>query len=338
MDREMRRKNRVSMAVICICLLAIIGLTVLFFWQKEQARTHSSSHSGSHILMLLPGLEAQTEDFRAEAQKTADKYNLQIEVMSLPTVSDQRQMLSLVPQTDVDAVLLWAVSNMDEDYAAELQTCREAGVPVVMIDHDFRDKSLRSSFIGSGMNSELMVINQTLWLTEGNQPILIGAYSYASSDEIYELLIMEKGELSDFDAEQIWNERLRDFVETPPNDYCASGYIQVRTSEPGALNLALIRTMREIDATSLVFSLDESLTYALAVAVDTGELEKERLGMVIGYGSGNELEHYMEKGSIQELLVSDVLYSSSIGLRYLNDILRGFYVPPTLDSGVKLIT
>ena len=40
---------------------------------------------------------------------------------------------------------------------------------------------------------------------------------------------------------------------------------------------------------------------------------------------------------INELIVPDVLYSSMIGLRYLNDVLRDFYVPSTLDSGVKLI-
>ena len=46
----------------------------------------------------------------------------------------------------------------------------------------------------------------------------------------------------------------------------------------------------------------------------------------------------IEPGIINELIVPDVLYSSMIGLRYLNDVLRDFYVPSTLDSGVKLIS
>lgn len=341
MDREMQRKNRISLVVISVCLLVIMVLVVLFFYQRKHTDTREiSSHSGAHILMLLPSLEAHVEDFSAEAKEIADKYDLQIEIMSLSTVGAQRQMLSLVPLTDVDAVLLWAVSSIDEDYAAELQDCRDAGIPVVMIDHDFGDKSLRSSFIGSGMSSELMVINQTLWLTEGDQPILIGTYSHASSGDIYELLVMEKTENPDFHAEQIWGERLSAFVGEPPNEYHASRYIQVRAADPGtaALNLELIRTLHDIDATGLVFSLDETLTSALATAVEVGTLEKEHLGIVIGYGSGSEMEHYVEKDIVDELIVSDVLYSSKIGLRYLNDILRGFYVPPTLDSGVKLIT
>ena len=52
----------------------------------------------------------------------------------------------------------------------------------------------------------------------------------------------------------------------------------------------------------------------------------------------NVMRQYVERGIISELLVSDVLYSSRIGLRYLNDILRGFYGPSTPDSGVKLVT
>ena len=233
MDRKMRKKNRCNTTVILICLAAIVGLITLFFYHREHLHTETASlHGGEHILILLPSLEAQTEEFSAAAQEIADVYDLRIECMGLSTVAAQRQMLSLVPLSDVDAVLLWAVSNMDEDYAAELQACREAGIPVVMIDHDLRDKSLRSSFIGSGMNSELMVINQTLWLTDKDLPILIGAYSHASSGEIYELLLMEKTPNPDLAAEQIWNDRLKAFVETPPNDYHASRYIQVRADGP----------------------------------------------------------------------------------------------------------
>lgn len=341
MDKDMQRKNRISLVGISVCLLAIIVLVALFFYEREDPETQKlSTHNGAHILMLLPGQEELAEEFDAAAKEVADKYDLRMESMSLSTVGAQQQMLSLVPLTDVDGVLLWAVSSIDEDYAMELRDCRDAGIPVVMIDHDFGDKSLRNSFVGSGMNSELMVINQTLWFTEGNQPILIGTYSHASSGDIYELLMMEKIENPDFRAEQIWSERLRAFVGEPPNEYYASRYIQVRAADSGmaALNLELIRVLHEIDATGLVFSLDETLTRALAAAVENGILEKDRLGIVIGYGSDSELEHYVEKDIVDELIVSDVLYSSKIGLRYLNDILRGFYVPSELDSGVKLIT
>ena len=337
----MQWKNRANMVVIFACLLVITGMIALLFYQRARVYAPKMTvHRGEHILMLLPNLEDSAEEFHAESRKIADKYDLRIEIMSLSTVSAQRQMLSLVPMTDVDAVLLWAISSIDEDYAAELRACHEANIPVVMIGHDFGDKTLRSSFIGGGMNSELMVINQTLWITDAELPILIGAYSHASSGEIYELLLMEKTENPDFEAEQIWGERLRAFVKNTPNDYYASRYIQVRTADQGtaALNLELIRTLRDISATGLVFSLDEPLTSALATASEVGELEKDRLGIVIGYGSGSELGQYVEEGVIHELIVSDVLYSAVIGLRYLHDILRGFWVPSTLDSGVKLIT
>lgn len=337
----MRRKNRCNTTVILLCLAAITGLVTLFFCQRAQLHTEKTDlHGGEHILMLLPSLEAQTEQFSEAAQKIADAYDLRIECMSLSTVASQRQMLSLVPLSDIDAVLLWAVSSVDEDYAAELRACRESGIPVVLIGHDLPDKSLRSSFIGSGMNSELMVISQTLWLTDKDLPILIGTYSHAGSGEIYELLIMEKTPNPDFDATQIWGDRLKAFVDTPPNDYHAGRYFQVSATSQGtaALNLELIRTLRDMEPLGLVFSLDETLTLSLAVDIEVGELEKEHLGIVIGYGSGSKLERHVDSGVIDELIVSDVLYSSVIGLRYLHDILRGLWVPSTLDSGVQLIT
>lgn len=341
MDAKARRKSRVNGAIITACLFVIVSLVALFFYQRKQTDGQSDTlHSGSHILMLLPALENQLEDFRAEAKKVADQYDLQIETVSLPTVAAQRQMLSLVPVSDIDAVLLWAVSNMDEDYAAELQACQAANIPVVMIAHDFDDKSLRSSFIGSGMNSERMVINQTLWSVKEDVPILIGCYSHASSGNIYELLVMRKQENPDFNAAQIWNERLKSFVTDRPNDYFADQYIRVQSgsNETASLNMELIRTLQMQEPAGLLFSLDETLTSALTMGLENGALEKERLGTVIGYGGEDELAHYSNRGVIDELLISDVLYSSNIGLRYLHDILRGFWVPPTLDSGVKLVT
>ena len=105
-----------------------------------------------------------------------------------------------------------------------------------------------------------------------------------------------------------------------------------------ALNLRLIETLSRAEGAELFFSLNETLTETLAVALETDTLPKHALGAVIGYGREADLRQYVERGIISELLVSDVLYSSRIGLRYLNDILRGFYVPSTLDSGVKLVT
>ena len=58
------------------------------------------------------------------------------------------------------------------------------------MEHDFEDKSLRDSFIGSGMNSELMVINQTLWDIRKGSPVIIGSYSHAGEGELYELLVI----------------------------------------------------------------------------------------------------------------------------------------------------
>lgn len=342
MIKKIHRQNQAEWIIIWICIVAIIGLSILFLSLRGAFdKKEVYEHNGPHILMLLPSMEkAESEKFSTTARKISDQYGLRIETLNLSTVSAQQQMLSLVPMTDVDGVLLWAVSSIDEDYSQQLADCRTAEIPVVMIDHDFEDKTLRNSFIGSGINSELMVINQTLWSIKESKPIIIGCYSHVGSGDLYELLVMREEENSEFDSGQIWSERLKAFVENHPNDYYANQYIQVRTNASGtaALSMDLIETLLQIDNAGLIFSLNETLTGTIAMAIDSGALAGRVPDIFIGYGREADLEEYMDKGIIDELIVSDVLYSSAIGLRYLNDILRDLYVPETLDSGVKLIT
>jgi ABC-type sugar transport system substrate-binding protein len=339
---KMRRQSRLESVVIGVCLLTILGLSFFYLYLRSTFRGEApQTGDGAHILMLLPSLEDdESTDFHAMAKDIAEQYGLRVEIMTQATVDGQREMLSIVPMTDVDAVLLWAVSNLDEDYQQELADCRAAGIPVAIVEHDFEDKSLRDSFIGSGMNSELMVINQTLWDIRKGSPVIIGSYSHAGEGELYELLVMLQEENQNFDPSQIRNERLRMFVENHPNSYYANTYIQVRADAGGtaALNISLIRTLLRQEPAGLFFSLSEPLTAAMAMAADNGALAAHAPDILIGYGGEEELGAYIEPGIINELIVPDVLYSSMIGLRYLNDVLRDFYVPSTLDSGVKLIS
>lgn len=343
MIKRIHRQNRFDIVVISICLATIIAFVLYFFHLRgafEQKVIYE--HDGPHILMLLPNISEEEQNaFQTMAKEIADDFNLQVEIMSLSTVSSQKRMLSLVPMTDVDAVLFWAVSNIDSDYAQELHACKNAGIPVVLIDHDFESKSLRNSFIGSGINSELMVINQlTLWAVGDDASLVIGSYSATSSGELYELLFMTQTKNPSFDAQQIRSERLKAFVENRPNGYYADRYVQVRadTVGTGALNVQLVSTLLQEETPGLLFSLSEPLTNALATAIDSGQLTENAPAFFVGYGREATLTPYIEAGVIDELVVSDVLYSSKIGLRYLNDLVRGLYVPPTLDSGVDLIT
>lgn len=343
MIKRIHRQNRFDVAIIGICLAAIIAF-VLYFLHLRGAFEQKvvCEHDGPHILMLLPNLtEEEQSDYQSMAQDVADRFGLRVEIMSLSTVSSQKRMLSLVPMTDVDAVLFWAVSNIDSDYVQELNACKNAGIPVVLIDHDFENKSLRNSFVGSGINSELMVINQlTLWSVDDDASLVIGSYSHTSSGELYELLFLSQRENSAFDSRQIRSERLKAFVENHPNGYYADRYVQVRadTSGTGALNVQLVSTLLQEEAPGLFFSLSEPLTNALAMAIDSGPLAENAPSIFVGYGREPTLAQYIDTGIIDELVVSDVLYSSKIGLRYLNDLVRGFYIPLTLDSGVELIT
>ncbi len=341
MDHGKQLRQKAASLALFLGLAVILILTALLLQQRSKVPAEAGArHTGAHILMLLPTLEEGREDFRRRANELSDQYDLRIEIMDLATVSAQKQMLSIVPDTDVDAVLLWALTNIDEDYREELTACRQAGIPVVLIDHDFNDHTLRNSFVGGGINSELMVINQMiLWTVENDASILIGSYSYADSSEIYELLRLEKGEASGFDLTQLQSARLKSFAAAPPDGYSPRECLRISGQQGTAsLNLKLLETLWQEEQTGLIFSLDSTLTSALAASVDSGTLDKAAVGCIVGYGNQDKLDPYIRSGVIDELIVSDTLYSAYIGVRYLYDILRGFYVPDTLDSGVKLIT
>lgn len=340
MNQGKQLRQKASSLALFLGLVAILILTALLLQQRNKVVAEAGArHTGAHILMLLPTLEEGREDFRRKADELSNQYNLRIEIMDLATVSAQKQMLSIVPDTDVDAVLLWALTNIDEDYREELIACRQAGIPVVLIDHDFNDRTLRNSFVGGGINSELMVINQMiLWTVKNDASILIGSYSYAGSSEIYELLRLEKGEAPGFDLTQLQSARLKSFAAAPPDGYSPRECLRISDQQGASLNLKLQETLRQEEQTGLIFSLDSTLTSALAASVDSGTLDKAAVGCIVGYGDQDKLGPYIRSGVIDELIVSDTLYSAYIGVRYLYDILRGFYVPDTLDSGVKLIT
>lgn len=333
-------KNRsflIDLFMICSLLFMLI-LVLYFLYLRTPLDNENPQHRGHHLLVLTPNVEDQLKECQAEMAPIIEKYDLQVEFMPLSTIADQKQMLSLVPISDIDGVLFWPISISSHDYSTELTACQGASIPIVLIDHDFDDKTLRNSFLGSGFNSELMILNQTLMEEDHNLPIIIGGYSSASDGEMYELLIFQKDISSPFDVSQIQSDRLRSFVNSPPNHYYASDYIRVTSpsNDITALNATLYQSLQ--NPAGLTFSLDETLTTALAIGLENGALQKSTLGTFIGYKRDITAGKLPEQSVVDKLLISDVPRSAMIGLRYLNDILRDFWVPSTFDSGVKLIT
>ena len=102
---EHLRKSALTLVLI-LGVAAVLMLAVLLVQRWKTAPAEPAYHSGPHILVLLPTIEEGREDFRQMADALSDQYDLRIEVMDLATVSAQKQMLSIVPETDVDAVLL----------------------------------------------------------------------------------------------------------------------------------------------------------------------------------------------------------------------------------------
>ena len=100
MNQGKQLRQKASSLALFLGLVAILILTALLLQQRNKVVAEAGArHTGAHILMLLPTLEEGREDFRRKADELSDQYNLRIEIMDLATVSAQKQMLSIVPET-----------------------------------------------------------------------------------------------------------------------------------------------------------------------------------------------------------------------------------------------
>ena len=258
-------------------------------------------------------------------------YNLRLEVESFPTAAEQKRFLRLLSETEVDGVLLWPISVNQDDYAGEMEALQEAGVPLVVVDRDVRE-TLRDSFIGSGYKSDLLVLSQSLRSLPGGESFIVGNRSGGDGGQVVELLFFRRKDgKADFEAQDM---KLRQLGENPPEGYRATEYLRLE----GTNALQLRQRIRELftgdQAPDLFFSLDPTLSAAAVSA--KRQLGKDCGVRLLCYGDQSLSD--VEEGLVDGLVTSLPEVSVTIGVRYLRDICRGFWVPGSMDSGITLLT
>lgn len=306
-------------------LLAALLFTVWRFSDRAEA-----PRTGMHFALIVPEQGGQ-EWLRSTVEELEAAYNLRLEVESFPSAAEQKRFLRLLPETEVDGVLLWPISVNQDDYAGEMEALQEVGVPLVVVDRDVRE-TLRDSFIGSGYKSDLLVLSQSLRSLPGGESFIVGNRSGGNGGQVVELLFFrrEDGE-ADFEAQDM---KLRQLGENPPEGYRAAEYLRLE----GTNALQLRQRLRELfsgdRAPDLFFSLDPTLSAAAVSA-------KRQLGADCGVRLlcyGDQSLSDVEEGLVDGLVTSLPEVSVTIGVRYLRDICRGFWVPGSMDSGITLLT
>ena len=85
------------------------------------------------MALVVPEQGSGGEALLAALEELEEDYELRLELQDFPSAADQRRFLRLLPETDVDGVLLWPISVNQDDYAGEMHALREAGVPLVVV-------------------------------------------------------------------------------------------------------------------------------------------------------------------------------------------------------------
>ena len=337
------KQKRLGWYALYIVMIICVG--ILLFQMLRQSHPAADAVPGElHFALITPSQEIEESNVFEIAEETAKEFHLDIEFHAFPTVAEQKQMLRVLAETNVDGILLWPISVNDLDYQEELQVLQNTGIPVVVVDRDVA-QGMRRSFIGSGTSSDLVVLNQSLKVLKKNSSFLVGNRSGSGNGQVVELLLFEKAEQGQgaVSIERVRDKKLRQMIQTPPEEYQAVDYLRFEGKSAQSLNLkyALISLFTEHDSLEMFFSLDNDLS-ATAVSVkksiaysDHREQNSIRL---ICYGRYSQYQESLDSGVINGLITSRPDASVSMGIRYLRDICRGFWVPETIDSGIDFLT
>ena len=313
-------------------LAGVLLLAALLFAVWRFSERAEIPGTGMHFALIVPEQGGQ-ERIRSAVEELEASYDLRLELEDFPTAAEQKRFLGLLAETEVDGVLLWPISVNQDDYAGEMRALQEAGVPLVVVDRDVRE-TLRDSFIGSGYKSDLLVLSQSLRSLPGGESFLVGNRSGGDGGQVVELLFFRREDGEAPPSYEAQDMKLRQLGENPPEGYRAAEYLRLE----GTNTLQLRQRLRELfsgdRAPALFFSLDPTLSAAAVSA-------KRQLGKACGvrllcYGDQSLSE--AGEGLVDGLVTSLPEVSVTIGVRYLRDICRGFWVPGSMDSGITLLT
>ena len=315
-----------------------VGLMVQLLWQNDTTE-HTEAAKG-HFAILMPVQTSDAGSVHTAIEQLAEEYSLALEVHEFATVADQKQMLRLLPSTEVDGVLLWPISIDDTDYEEELMNLKLEEVPVVIVERDVAQKQ-RDSFVGSGTTSDLMVLEQSLKGLEDRDCFVVANQSGSGNGQMVEWVIFRKAEWADSVLNTLpQDQKLRQLAQDPPEGYLAVEQIRLEGDGARSLQLkyALTTLFSEEKDLKLFFSLDESLsTTAISAKKGLSAFKQANLQLLC-YGEKAKQQENLESGILDGLVTSRPDISITVGIRYLRDICRDFWVPKTMDSGIDFLT
>lgn len=290
-----------------------------------------------HFVVMIPQFGMKDDNVWEVLRGMEEAYRLDLECHMFSTAKEQTQMLHLLSKTEVDGVLLWPVSADGNFYKSELEMLNASRIPVVIVDRDVAGGT-RNSFIGSGSTSDRMVLTQSLLTLGDSSTFVVGNRFGSGREQVVELTFFEKTDSASFEVDVPQDMKLQQIAALPPTGYQMVDYLRLEDESARALSLkyTLTNIFAGAQAPDLFFSLDSTLSVAAAAAKQSTMLQSTQKPLtLLCYGDLNQSD--LEMDLIDGLVTSRPDISISIGIRYLRDICRGFWVPEMMDSGVTVL-
>ena len=235
--------------------------------------------------------------------------------------SDRAQQIAIVEQFTSDGVKGIVLAPLDDTALRRpVEAAMAKGIPVVIIDSALKGEAGKDFISYVGTNNRLggkMAGEEMIRLLGGKGKVLLLRY--------------QEGSASTTEREEGFLEEMKKSPEI--HMLAENRYGGATASEAQTTALNMIDLVREADG---IFCSNESLTFGMLLALRQNNLTGK--AKFVGFDASGPLVEALQKGEIQALVAQNPTKMGYEAVKTLIAHLHGEKAPPSVDSGVALIT
>jgi ribose transport system substrate-binding protein len=304
---------------------ALLAVTLFAACQKTPEQSAADSKPADATLKIAVIPKGTTHLFwksvEAGARKGGQETGAEILWKGPLKESDRAQQIAIVEQFISDGVQGIVLAPLDDTALRRpVEAANAKGIPVVIIDSALKGEAGKDFVSYVGTNNRLggkMAGQEMIKLLGGKGKVLLLRYQEGSASTIQR----EEGFLEEMKK----NPEIHMLAE---NRYGGATASEAQTT---AMNM--IDLIREADG---IFCSNESLTFGMLLALRQNNLTGK--AKFVGFDASDPLVDALKKGEIQALVAQNPTKMGYEAVKTLIAHIHGEKVPPSVDSGVALIT
>jgi len=312
-------KGLLPLPVALLALLIFAGCSKA----PEQGGAENKTTEGAWKIAVIP--KGTTHIFwksvEAGARKGGQETGAEILWKGPLKESDRAQQIAIVEQFISDGVKGIVLAPLDDTALRRpVEAAKAKGIPVVIVDSALKGEAGQDFVSYVGTNNRLggkMAAEEMTRLLGGKGKVLLLRYQEGSASTI----AREEG-------------FLEEIKKSPEIHMLAENrYGGATASEAQTTAMNMIDLVREADG---IFCSNESLTFGMLLALRNSNLTGK--AKFVGFDASDPLVEALKKGEIQALVAQNPTKMGEEAVKTLVAHLHGEKVPPSVDSGVALVT